>query len=157
MSLRCKSNPAALLSATCGKVPNRNGQAGFTLLEMIVVVTVLAMVGGLVLVKQPFHSSGFNTDATVRALVSGLRLARSRALFQDRDVVVVTEPRGFAVDGGSAWILPPEQALTPARVVFLPDGGSSGGTIQLTAGQRRIIVGVNWLTGSVSLREQKND
>lgn len=124
---------------------------------MIVVITVLALVAGLVLVKQPFRSSGLNADATVRALVDGLRLARSRALVQDRDVAVVTAPRGFAVDGGPAWSLPPEQALTAGRVVFLPDGGSTGGTILLTAGSRRVVVGVDWLTGRVASREQQND
>ena len=145
------------MSATCNKVRIRNDDAGFTLIEMIVVITVLALVAGLVLVKQPFRSSGLNADATVRALVDGLRLARSRALVQDRDVAVVTAPRGFAVDGGPAWSLPPEQALTAGRVVFLPDGGSTGGTILLTAGSRRVVVGVDWLTGRVASREQQND
>lgn len=70
-------------------------QAGFTLLEMIVVVVIMATVAGLVLVKQPWHSVGLNTDATVRALTNGLRLARSRAIAQARTVSVVTAPGGF--------------------------------------------------------------
>ena len=62
----------------------KRNQAGFTLLEMIVVIVIMAMVAGLVLVKQPWHSVGLNTDAAVRALTNGLRLARSRAIAQDR-------------------------------------------------------------------------
>jgi hypothetical protein len=49
--------------------------------------------------------------------------------------------------------LPSGQALNTAQVVFLPDGGSSGTTILLAAGPRRIMVSVNWLTGRVHSRE----
>ena len=125
------------------------GQDGFTLIEMIVVIVIMAMVSGLVLVKQRWHSPGLNTEASLRALVNGLRLARSRAIAQDREVSVVTVANGFAVDGRSTWELPPEQALSTSKVVFMPDGGSTGGTILLASGQRRIAVDVNWLTGRV--------
>ena len=39
---------------------------------MIVVIVIMAMVAGLVLVRQPWHSAGLNTDATVRALTNGI-------------------------------------------------------------------------------------
>ena len=80
------------------------GQDGFTLIEMIVVIVIMAMASGLVLVKQPWHSPGLNTEATMRALVNGLRLARSLAIAQDREVSVVTAANGFAVDGRSSWV-----------------------------------------------------
>jgi general secretion pathway protein H len=128
-------------------------QDGFTLLEMIVVIIVVAMVGGLVLIKQPWHSAGLNADATVRALTNALRLARSRAIAQDRVVTVVTAAGSFSVDGGAAWMLPPEEVLSSSQMAFAPDGGSTGGTIMLAAGQRRIAVDVNWLTGRVRSRD----
>jgi general secretion pathway protein H len=131
----------------------RANQAGFTLLEMIVVIVITAMVAGLVLVKQPWHSAGMNTDTTVQALTNAMRLARSRAIAEDREVSVVTAPRAFSVDGAAAWALPSGKALSPSQVVFLPDGGSTGGTILLSVGQRRIAVDVNWLTGRVLSRE----
>jgi general secretion pathway protein H len=128
-------------------------QAGFTLIEMIVVMVILGMVAALVLVRQPFQSNGLNTDATVRALGGALRLARSRAIAQDREVAVVTFADGFSVDGAAAWRLSAGEILSPGRVIFTPDGGSSGATILLTAGARRITVDVNWLTGRVASRE----
>lgn len=134
-------------------VRNKARQAGFTLIEMIAVVAIMAMVAGLVLVKQPWRSAGLNTDATVRALTDALRLARSRAIAEDRQVTVFTVARGFSVDGGAAWMLPREQALSGSRVVFTPDGGSNGGTILLAAGPQRIALEVNWLTGRVRYRE----
>jgi general secretion pathway protein H len=132
---------------------DKTNQSGFTLIEIIVVVTIMAMVAGLVLMKQPWHSAGLNTDATVRALTNAMRLARSRAIAQDRDVAVITGSGGFTVDGGAPWRLPPEQALSTSNVVFTPDGGSTGGTILLVAGPRRIAVDVNWLTGRVRYEE----
>jgi general secretion pathway protein H len=134
-------------------VRTRRNHAGFTLLEMVVTIAVMAMIAGLVLARQPLHSIGLNADATVRALTNGLRLARSRAIAQDRPVAVVTAATGFSVDGGAPWMLPAQEALSATQVVFTPDGGSTGGTILLAAGQRQIAVEVNWLTGRVRSRE----
>jgi general secretion pathway protein H len=129
------------------------GEAGFSLIEIIVVIVIMAMVSALVLVRHPWHSAGLDTEATARALTSALRLARSRAIAQDREVFVVTTENAFAVDGGAPWVLPSGEALSAAQVVFTPDGGSSGATIVLAAGSRRIAVSVNWLTGRVMARE----
>ena len=130
-----------------------SGQAGFTLIEIIIVIVIMALIAGLVLIRQPVHSAELNTQATIRAMSNALRLARSRAIAQDREVAVVTAPAGFSVDGGAAWLLPAGEALSASRVIFTPDGGSSGATILLTAGPRRIAVTVNWLTGQARARE----
>ncbi|WP_428487839.1 GspH/FimT family pseudopilin [Rhodopila sp.] len=131
----------------------RTSQTGFTLLEMIVVIIILGLVAGLVLVRQPWHSAGLNADATVRALTSALRLARSRAIAQDRDVSVATNSQFFTLDSGPPWVLPSGEALSASQVIFMPDGGSSGTTIVLAAGPRRIAIAVNWLNGRVLTRE----
>ncbi len=124
---------------------------------MIVAIAILGMVAGLVLIKQPWHNSTLNTDATIRTLVNSLRAARSRAIAQDRVVAVVTVPGGFSVDGNPLWLLPPRQTLTAVRIAFLPDGGSTGGSLVLTAEQRRVAIEVNWMTGRVSVMEPKSD
>jgi general secretion pathway protein H len=131
----------------------RRDQAGFTLIEMIVVIVIMALIAGLVIVRRPWHSVGLDTDASVRALTSALRVARSRAIAQDREVSVVTGAIGFSVDGAAPWVLPSGEALSAGQVIFTPDGGSSGGVIVLAAGPRRIAVSVNWLTGRVGTQE----
>jgi general secretion pathway protein H len=132
---------------------SRGSQRGFTLLEMIVVIVIMGLIAGLVLVRQPWHSAGLDLDATQRALIATLRLARSRAIVQDRTVAVVADARGFSLDNGAMWVLPADEALTPAQMIFTPDGGSSGGTILLASTRRRIAVNVNWLTGRVRAQE----
>ncbi len=124
---------------------------------MIVVVVIMALIAGVVMVRQPWHSAGLDADATLRALTDALRLARSRAIAQDREVALVTGSGGFALDGAARWALPTGEALSAAQVVFMPDGGSTGGTILLAAGARRVAVTVNWLTGRVSAKQIKQD
>ena len=109
-------------------------QSGFTLIEIIVVIAILALVGSLVLTRQPWRSASLDTDTTLRALMNGMRLARSRAIAQDREVAVVTAPGGFSIDGAAPRTLAPNQALSPSRVVFTPDGGSTGGMVLLVRG-----------------------
>lgn len=150
---RYGSRPTASSHVTRGNVDAGARQAGFTLLEMIVVIIIMAMLAGVLLIRQPWHSAGLNADVTVQALTNALRLARSRAIAQDREVTVVTAARGFAVDGGAVWALPSEETLSASQVVFMPDGGSTGGTILLSAGGRRVAIEVNWLTGRVLSRE----
>ncbi len=112
------------------------------MIEMVVVVAVMAAVASLVLLRQPFHSAGLDRDATERALISTLRLARSRAIVQDRDVAVVVTASGFSLDGGATRTVSAGQALTPARLVFSPDGGSSGGTVVLASPGTRVAFSV---------------
>jgi general secretion pathway protein H len=38
-----------------------------------------------------------------------------------------------------------------AGITFAPDGSSSGGRVAMAEGGRRVLVGVDWLTGRVSV------
>jgi hypothetical protein len=75
------------------------------------------LTASLVLVRHPWHTTGLDTEATVRALTSALRVARSRAIVQDRDVEVVTNTSGFSGDVGSPWVLP-DGTATNSRFVL---------------------------------------
>ena len=129
--------------------PARRGEAGFTLIEMIAVIAIAGLIAGLVLMRQPWPSAGFEREATQHALADALRLARSRAIAQGRNVSVLTSAAGFSIDGGPVRPLPVHEALSASRIVFMPDGGSAGGTIVLASRQKRTAVVVNWLTGRV--------
>ncbi len=43
--------------------------------------------------------------------------------------------------------------MSDARFVFMPDGGSSGATVILGSGTKRVAVTVNWLNGRIRTRE----
>jgi general secretion pathway protein H len=130
-------------------MPRRRCQGGFSLIEMIVVMAILGLVAGLVVARPSWHNRRLDAEAALRALTDTLRLARARALAQDHPVSVEVTGRSFAADGAASYALPDGVRLSPARITFSPDGGSTGGGIMLSVGDDRYDISVNWLTGRV--------
>jgi general secretion pathway protein H len=129
-------------------------QRGFTLIEIIVVLVILGLMLSLIVGHGPLHSQRLDLDATARQITGSLRLARSRAIVQNRTVIWVAGANGFSLDGGPAQRLPADVAVVAAGPIgFAADGSSSGGRIALQGGDRRVAIEVNWLTGRVRLAE----
>ena len=142
---------------------------GFTLLEMLVVLMLMAIVAGMVL--PVFRGGGVSTlelRAAARELAAGLRTARSEAVTQRREtfLVVDLEGRRFKVDQSSQEHNLPsriELKLFTAQndlvsekvgaIRFFPDGGSNGGRITVASGDRKYDVDVDWLTGRIAILE----
>lgn len=142
-------------------------ERGYTLLEMIIVLAVLGLVVGLVAARGPQRSHGLDVRGAVASVVRTLRQARGQAVAANRTVTVAVNGarRTIGVDGAPAIALAPELGLTAAAgleatpgpkltgIRFAPDGSSTGGRIVLADGRRRIVVGVDWLTGRVSVAD----
>jgi general secretion pathway protein H len=124
--------------------------AGFTLIEIIVVMVVMALVAGLVVTNGRVHSTRIDMEAAQRALIASLRLARGRAIATDRIVAVQTTQAGYALDGGPLQALPNGLSLTAATIAFTPDGLSSGGQIVMVSPTAQQRIAVDWLTGRVT-------
>ena len=143
----------------------RAGQGGFTLLEIMVVLAVLGLVMGLVLSRGPMRSRTLQTHAVASEVARVLRGARGQAIATDRPVEVVFDlaAHGLRVDGGKLQTLPPQVALSVNASVtqtlgrrlagfrFAPDGSASGGHVTMAERGLRLEVGVDWLTGRVSI------
>lgn len=137
---------------------------------MIEVIVTLAILGfALVLVAgfKPPWSSGLGLRGTAAELASGLRLARSEAIVSNRSVpfdLDVIKHR-YRVGTGTVRGLPTQLSIELLTIAgekrevgigdirFNPDGSSTGGRIALADGQRRMAVGVDWLTGRVSVAD----
>jgi type II secretion system protein H len=141
---------------------------GFTLLELIVTMAVLALVVGLAV-----PTIGRSTEAVrVRAEVAGfsalLRHARERAIVTQTPQAIVVDPAAHRVSrraGGPdgevretrllSERLTVEATPPPALTVrFEPQGGSSGGDFRLTSGGVTYRVTVDALTGRVRSSRQ---
>jgi general secretion pathway protein H len=141
---------------------------GFTLIEMIVVMVVLALIAGLVIARGPMRSPTLEVRQAATSLQLALRGARSQAISSDHTVAVAIDPTGHSVRTGNAspLLLPASVALTVAVpgmarpqqggvIRFRPDGSSSGGNIILAANALRKQVTVDWLTGRTRIADAR--
>ena len=141
-------------------------QSGFTLLELLVVLVLLALSYALI---PPMFSIGGSTaelKAGARQVAAGLRKARSQAIVS-RDETTLTlnvESRSFLLSGDAKPRSLPRQAeinvftdqgevvdADTASIRFYPDGSSTGGRITLAMGERKFHIDVDWLTGQVEI------
>lgn len=138
---------------------------GFTLVELMVVMVIVALVMGLVATSMARSVSGAEARAASRNLVASLRYTRARAIIDKSEQVfeVDTENRSYQAPGRDAVELPEgvDVTITTARseltsesvagIRFFPDGGSTGGHIELTVNDREYRINVAWLTGETRL------
>jgi general secretion pathway protein H len=140
-----------------------HSQPGFTLLEMIVVLAVLALIAGLVLARGPPHSTTMELRSAGATVARIMRGARAAAIAADEQIGVdidlarhsirvgTTAPVllpftvGLAATAASGVQLGPRYA----EIRFAPDGSSTGGSVALTEGASRMMIVVDWLTGRV--------
>ena len=146
---------------------SRNKDGGFTLVEVLVVLAVVGLALGVVALRGPQRSPALDLRAAAGTVAETLRLARSRAVAGNRTVGVAFDLAGpsLRLDGAPSRGLPTgiSMAVTAtlgntaggrlAAIQFAPDGSSSGGRVVLQGGGRRTQVGVEWLTGRVSVAD----
>ena len=143
-------------------------QKGFTLLEVIVVLVLAAVMYALLLAVPMRGASSADLKAAARTLASGLRQAQSTAMATRRDaaLMVDVEAREFVLPGEEQPRTLPEgldlklytaqsevSSTRKGAIRFYPDGSSTGGRITVSAGERKFLVDVDWLTGRVTIND----
>jgi general secretion pathway protein H len=138
---------------------------GFTLLEVLVVIMIIALMTAITGVYFR-GKQGTDLDSIGRILVADLRYVRSKALVGSADSALtfdVASRKYFSRDATIDRSLPQEISIavtvdehdidgTRGRIVFYPDGSSSGGKIRLSKNGRQLEVITSWLNGYVTLR-----
>ena len=135
--------------------------AGFTLVEMLVVLAIMALVAAIAAPGLVSHYRTKSLETVAGEITMRLRLSRTSA-------IATARPRQVVVDLGSRLIrfgerdslaLPDDVKMTVTTgqetvvagrqtvLTFLPDGSASGMDIALEQKGRTARIAVNWLTG----------
>ena len=138
---------------------------GFTLIELLVVMAIAGLMLALVPVAYNKARESTQYTAALRTIIGEIRQARQKAVAQGAPAVFFVDlvQRQYGLAGVTSHALPEElqvkvtvgsNQMQPgqlAAIEFLPEGGASGGSIEVIrpngAGTR---IRVDWLSGMVT-------
>jgi len=141
-------------------------QRGFTLLEMVGVIAVIAMLAAILLPRVPRATTRARLEAYAVQAAALLTADRTAALLRHTQVIAQVDAPGRAIRSGSTGrilqvpddvtfqaLLPLSCNERPARstISFFATGASCGGTIVLSRLGTGYEVRVNWLTGGIEV------
>jgi general secretion pathway protein H len=144
-------------------MPQTDPEAGFTLLEVMAVMLIIALVASLVITMTPgtgragLKAVTLKTAALLRrermgAILGGrmrhVSLDGERRVFVGEEGEQVAIPRDVTVDLlGADAVWSGRQAV----VRFDPDGASTGAVVRLSHEKAEYEIRVNWYTGGVAV------
>lgn len=139
--------------------------AGYTLIEMLVVLAIIALVSAVVLPSLTRPSENLRLQTAAREIVGALRLTRTTAIARNTAMVMEIDVeqrtfqspavslRKFASDvTAQLKIAEPERTTkSTGGFRFFPDGSSTGGDLVLALHGKQTTICVHWLTGEPRL------
>jgi len=141
----------------------RRGARGFTLVELVLVIALIALASLLAAATIGGGFDGMRLRSAANEVAAQLRFTRAQA-------IATGEPQRFTLDPHAhRWTAPKDRAgdLAPqlslsvvaarevqpsegeGAIVFFPDGASTGGHVRLGLDDAAWQVEVAWLTGQV--------
>ncbi len=139
---------------------------GFTLLEILVVLTLMTLILAIIPPLVPNALGGAKIKSATRQIASGLNSARSEAISRQKEtrLTLDVEEKTFQIGNRQKRLdLPEDTQLTlitahteqlsedRGAIRFFPDGSSTGGRIELGHEHNKFMIDVNWLTGNIQI------
>lgn len=139
---------------------------GFSLLELIVVMAVLALAAGLFAPRMTSTRDALRFKTTAVSLAADLRATRAVARRTNVETALVLDVEHRIYSGEGV----PHARRLPATISvsfeaqaettsasgagmfrFKPDGTATGGVIRLQSASSRASIAIDWLTGGIDL------
>jgi general secretion pathway protein H len=145
---------------------NEAGQTGFTLLDMVCAMALIAILAAVLLPIAPRNTSRARLQAYALETATLLKSDRNAAIRAGADVSTLVDAPSRAIRSGatSQTIRIPDDvrfdALLPrtcqqravlSTISFFADGMSCGGAITLARLDMAYEIRVNWLTGRIEI------
>ena len=145
---------------------NEAGQAGFSLMEMVCAMALIAILATVLLPMAPRQTSRARLQAYALETATLLKSDRNAAIRAGADVSTLVDAPSRAIRSGatSQTIRIPDDvrfdALLPrtcqqravlSTISFFADGMSCGGAITLARLDMTYEIRVNWLTGRIEI------
>jgi general secretion pathway protein H len=146
-------------------------ERGFTLLEMVGVLALIAMMAAVLLPLIPRHTSRSRLQAYALQTAALLKADRNTAIRRGVDVATLVDATGRSIRSGATadMVQIPDdvrfEALLPqtcnrrqalSTISFFASGMSCGGAIALTRLDAGYEIRVNWLTGRIEIVSQNS-
>jgi general secretion pathway protein H len=142
--------------------------AGFTLVELLVVVMILAVVATMSLPLISNSSDGLRLQTATGELAAALRATRATAIVRNAETTLVIDvdrrtfrsavvsERSFAkdIDARMTFASIAQVGRSDGGFRFFPDGSSTGGDVTLSLHGKEARICVDWVTGFV--RQERN-
>ncbi len=131
-------------------------QSGFTLLETLVVVAIMALVAAIIVPNMVQALDILSLQQTTRLLQADLRVARATAIRTGQKVDLEATNHGHEYDwiGGSRF-LPPSITLSMSRpLVIYPDGSVDTAAITVSSSRRRYAISIDAVNGASTVTAQ---
>jgi general secretion pathway protein H len=145
---------------------NNDSQHGFTLLEMVGVLALVAMMAAVLLPFVPHHTSRSRLQAYALQTATLLKADRNAAIRRGVDVATLVDAGSRSIRSGASaemiripddvrfdTLLPQtcNQRAALSTINFFASGMSCGGAIALTRLDAGYEIRVNWLTGRIEI------
>jgi general secretion pathway protein H len=142
------------------------GEEGFTLIEMVCVLAIIALLAAIALPRLPHGTTRQQLEAYAIEVATALKSDRLAAIRDRRQITMEIDASTRSLRSGASGSLiqlPDDvvfDALLPNRcndkpafssISFFASGMSCGGTIALTRYGTGYEIRVNWLTGGVDV------
>ena len=149
-----------------GPNDRKPGEAGFTLLEVVCVIAILAILAGMVMPALPHGTSRSRLEGFALETAAVLKADRQSALRRQMQVATDVDAPSRLVRSGATGrtlrvpddvdfdaLLPAHCAHAPSgsMIHFFPSGMSCGGVIKLSRMGFGYEVRVNWFTGGIDI------